>query len=50
MVLETEGGKSGELNITFLFQRIISQHTENFLRNITPTQTLFLRGILTYPA
>lgn len=48
MIIETERGKSGELNIPFLFQRVISQRTEIFLQNITPTQTLFLRGILTF--
>ena len=50
MIIETEGGKSGELNIPFLFQHVISQHTENLLQTIPPTQTLFLRGILTHLA
>lgn len=50
MVLETKRGKSGELNIPYLFQHDISQHRKNLLQTIPPTQTLFLRGILTYLA
>lgn len=50
MVLKTKRGKSGELNIPYLFQHDISQHTKNLLQTIPPTQTLFLRGILTYLA
>lgn len=50
MVLQTKRGKSGELNIPYLFQHEISQHTKNLLQTIPPTQSLFLRGILTYLA